>query len=130
MWTADEHKQLNEAVTEFNRGEYFACHETLETLWKQQSDELKRRWLQGILQISVGFHHLQKGNQAGAMSILEKGLRNLMVPLHHEDFRVLNIDIDRLTDETLVLFDELKNGGQLPTELPSIYVCVEEDALN
>jgi len=125
MWSSEEHIRLNQAVTEFNRGEFFECHETLELLWNQQTDDMKRRWLQGILQIAVGLHHVQKENVAGALSLLDKGLKNLVIPFNHEDFRVLNIDIDRLTDETHLYYDDLKNHGQSDKELPMIYVKTE-----
>lgn len=125
MWTSDEHQKLNQAVTEFNRGEFFACHETLEYLWNHQTDEMKRRWLQGILQIAVGLHHVQQENIDGALNVLEKGLRNLIIPFYHEDFRVLNVDIDRLTDETQAYYDDLKNHRQSDKELPMIHVKTE-----
>ncbi|MFO0212823.1 MAG: DUF309 domain-containing protein, partial [Pseudanabaena sp.] len=46
-----------EAIFQFNNGDYYACHDTLEAIWNDawQSD---RAFYQGILQIAVGLYHL------------------------------------------------------------------------
>ncbi len=60
------------AVRQFNAGDYFICHETLEDLWVAEQRPL-RRFYQGVLQIGVGLLHLQRGNENGARLLLEKG---------------------------------------------------------
>jgi predicted metal-dependent hydrolase len=65
--------QLLEAIEQFNRGEYFEQHETLEALWRAEPGEVRRLY-QGILQIGVAFHHLRRGNLAGARRLLARGL--------------------------------------------------------
>jgi predicted metal-dependent hydrolase len=67
---------LVQGVDEFNRGEYFACHETLETLWKQERAPVRELY-QGIIQVAVGCYHLQRGNYRGAVKLLERGLAHL-----------------------------------------------------
>ena len=64
--------QLLKAFGEFNRGEWFACHETLEDLWVGEQGEL-RDFYQGILQIAVALHHWRNGNFPGAITLLEGG---------------------------------------------------------
>ena len=64
------------AVRQFNEGRYFACHETLEELWIAEPGELRRLY-QGMLQVGVGLHHLQQGNERGALSLLDKGTQLL-----------------------------------------------------
>ena len=64
------------AVTQFNGGEWFACHETLEDLWFT-SEGAARHLYQGILQIAVALHHWKKGNFGGAMSLMKSGLEHL-----------------------------------------------------
>ncbi len=59
-------------IAQFNRGEYFECHETLEALWLAEPTPLRRLY-QGILQVGVGLHHLRGGNYRGAAGLLARG---------------------------------------------------------
>ncbi|MCL6609076.1 MAG: DUF309 domain-containing protein, partial [Geminicoccaceae bacterium] len=47
--------QLVQGVDEFNRGAYFACHETLEELWKHERAPVRDLY-QGIIQLAVGYY--------------------------------------------------------------------------
>ncbi|HXH26009.1 MAG TPA: DUF309 domain-containing protein [Vicinamibacterales bacterium] len=67
---------LLEAIAQFNRGEYFEQHETLERLWRAETGPVRRLY-QGILQIGVAFFHLRRGNFHGTVVMLERGLANL-----------------------------------------------------
>ncbi|MDE3156980.1 MAG: DUF309 domain-containing protein [Acidobacteriota bacterium] len=67
---------LLDAIAQFNRGEYFEQHETLEALWRAEPREVRRLY-QGILQIGVAFHHLRRGNRAGAVRLLARGLHGI-----------------------------------------------------
>ena len=60
------------ALRQFNAGAYFACHETLEELWRMPDDPL-RDFYKGLLQIAVGLLHRQKGNLSGARALLTRG---------------------------------------------------------
>jgi uncharacterized protein len=64
--------ELLQAVDEFNRGDWFECHETLEELWVGAKGEL-RDFYQGMLQIAVALHHWRNGNLKGALILLEGG---------------------------------------------------------
>jgi predicted metal-dependent hydrolase len=67
---------LVDGIAQFNRGEYFEQHETLETLWRAEPGPVRRLY-QGILQIGVAFHHARRGNHHGVTVMLERGLRNV-----------------------------------------------------
>ena len=67
---------LVQGVAQFNAGAYWECHETLETLWRQEARPVRDLY-QGILQIGVGFHHARQGNQPGAVKVLRRGLMRL-----------------------------------------------------
>lgn len=67
---------LLEGIAQFNRGEYFEQHETLERLWRAEPREVRRLY-QGILQIGVAFHHLQRRNYHGTVYMLTRGARYL-----------------------------------------------------
>ena len=64
--------QLLEGIAQFNRGEYFEQHETLELLWRAESRDVRRLY-QGILQIGVACLHLQRLNHHGAVYMLTRG---------------------------------------------------------
>ena len=64
--------QLLEGIAQFNRGEYFEQHETLELLWRAEPREIRRLY-QGILQIGVAFHHLRRRNHHGTVYMLTRG---------------------------------------------------------
>jgi hypothetical protein len=53
----EEEHNFDEAVTLFNGGEYYKCHDYLESLWHNAEDP-SRTLIHGILQCAVGFHHL------------------------------------------------------------------------
>ena len=64
---------LLEGIAQFNRGEYFEQHETLERLWRAE-DRRIRHLYQGILQIGVAFHHLRRLNHHGTVYMLTRGM--------------------------------------------------------
>jgi hypothetical protein len=69
--------ELIKAIHEFNAGEFFEQHETLELLWRATPDEIRHLY-EGILQIGVGMHHLLKNrNFHGAAVKLDHGIRLL-----------------------------------------------------
>ncbi len=69
-------KELLRAADEFNRGDWFECHETLEELWAEEKGEM-RDFYQGILQVAVALHHWKNGNFKGALLLLEEGAKRL-----------------------------------------------------
>jgi predicted metal-dependent hydrolase len=64
--------QLLEGIAQFNRGEFFEQHETLELLWRAERRDLRYLY-QGILQIGVAFHHLRRLNHHGTVYMLTRG---------------------------------------------------------
>ena len=63
-------------IAEFNRGEYFACHERLEAIWMHEPGPIRRLY-QGLLQIGVGLYHLHNGNYRGTVNLLGSGIAYL-----------------------------------------------------
>jgi hypothetical protein len=97
---------LREGIAEFNRGEFFEQHETLEAAWIEEDDPVRYLY-QGILQIGVGFHHLSRGNSYGARRLWARGIVLL------EPFRsgCMNVDVERLIVETQRCIDALDAIG-------------------
>ncbi|MCX7707661.1 MAG: DUF309 domain-containing protein [Anaerolineae bacterium] len=75
-WDVPPPPDLHRAVEQFNAGEYWECHETLETLWVAERRPVRDLY-QGLLQVGVAFHHLQNRNYAGAIKMFRRGLPRL-----------------------------------------------------
>jgi uncharacterized protein len=75
-WDEPPPPPLLHAIEQFNAGEFWECHETLEELWNAEPREVREMY-QGILQVGVAFHHLKKDNFAGALKMLRRGLPRL-----------------------------------------------------
>lgn len=68
----DADVRLALAVDQFNQGDYYDCHDTLEALWRDERTTLRDLY-KGILQIAVGLYHETRGNRRGALRLLESG---------------------------------------------------------
>jgi predicted metal-dependent hydrolase len=96
---------LRQGVEQFNAGEFFDQHETLETLWRDTREPIRGLY-HGILQIGVGFHHWRNGNHHGASVLLEEGIARLepFAPAcQGVDVRALISDATAARDELLRL---------------------------
>jgi len=93
-------------IEEFNRGEFFEQHETLETAWRQDQRPVRELY-QGILQVGVACYHVERGNLPGALKVMERGLRRLrkFTP------ECMGIDVARLIADTERLRDEASRLG-------------------
>jgi uncharacterized protein len=63
-------------IEQFNQGEYYACHDTLEAIW-MTALAADKAFYQGILQIAVALYHLGNHNWHGAAILLGEGLKRL-----------------------------------------------------
>jgi hypothetical protein len=106
---AEAESALQQAITQFNQQEFYACHDTLEALWTE-AIEPERSFYQGILQIAVAYYHLGNQNWHGAMILLGEGSRKLKTyqPSYHD------LDITHLCTQSLDLLQKLQ---QLEPEL-------------
>jgi predicted metal-dependent hydrolase len=67
---------LAHGIEQFNKGEFFECHDTLEELWNELSGN-EKLFVQGLIQASVGCYHALNGNFRGADSQFGKSLAKL-----------------------------------------------------
>jgi predicted metal-dependent hydrolase len=58
-----------EAITLFNRGEYYAQHDALEALWVSEANPVRDLY-RAILQVGVGYYQVTRGNRRGALKML------------------------------------------------------------
>lgn len=82
-----------QGVAQFNSGQFYACHDTLEALWIEAL-EPEKSFYQGILQIAVALYHLGNKNVRGAMILLGEGSNRLR--RYPSDFAGIDVD-DLLT---------------------------------
>jgi len=94
-------------LEEFNKGEFYECHEYLEEAWMQEPGRVRFLY-QGILQVGVGFYHLKNGNWRGATGLL----RNGTVRLKEFEPETLGIDVARLVRECKRCLRELEELGR------------------
>ena len=64
--------ELLRGIEQFNRREYFECHETLELIWNAEPGPIRTLY-KGILQVGVGCYHLLRHNYHGATVKLQSG---------------------------------------------------------
>ena len=81
-----ERRELfKEGIRLFNRGEFFACHEAWEEIWRSTTPEPKDLF-QGLIQVGVGlFHFFERRRPDVARRVLAKGRRRLqpLAPASH-----------------------------------------------
>ncbi|MBW4618533.1 MAG: DUF309 domain-containing protein [Cyanosarcina radialis HA8281-LM2] len=119
-----------QGIQQFNQQEFYACHDTLEALWMEASEPIKR-FYQGILQIAVACYHLENHNWRGATILLGEGIGKL------RDYRPSyeGVDVASLVEQSAILLATLhqteperiadlvaiaNNGGDTGLQLPEI----------
>jgi predicted metal-dependent hydrolase len=97
---------LRQGVEEFNRGQFFECHDTLEELWMAERRPIRQLY-QGILQMGVAFYHLQASRYRPVVSLLEGGSGYLrrFAPT------CMGLDVDGLLDSAARCLAEVQTLG-------------------
>ena len=116
-WDSPLGANARRGLEEFNRGEYFEQHELLEHAWLEEERPIREMY-QGILQVGVAFLQIERGNWAGAIKMLRRGLPRLrsLPPVCQgveiEPFRrraeVIHAEITALGPSGLSSFDRSK----------------------
>ncbi|HEY4688992.1 MAG TPA: DUF309 domain-containing protein [Anaerolineae bacterium] len=93
-------------IDEFNAGEYFEQHETLESVWRAEMRPVRDLY-RGILQIGLALLQIERGNAPGARKMFERAFRWL------EPFRPTcqGVDVERLLAESRTVYDEATRLG-------------------
>jgi uncharacterized protein len=98
--------ELTRGIAQFNAGEFFEQHETLELLWRDTRAPIRGLY-HGILQIGVGFHHWRNGNHHGASVLLDEGIARL-APFGPA---CQGVDVSALVRDATTARDELTRLG-------------------
>jgi predicted metal-dependent hydrolase len=67
---------LAEGLRLYEAGEFFTAHEAWESVWLRLP-EPEKTFLQGLIQVTAAFHHLQRDNPLGTLLLLQAALRRL-----------------------------------------------------
>ena len=90
MNNSDKMSELfQRGLDEYDKGEYFEAHEAWEDLWSDYNFP-DRKFVQGLIQLSVSFVHLGNGNLTGAKNLLKKCQQKF------EDYNGMHRDINLL----------------------------------
>ena len=106
---------IERGFAEFNSGKFFECHDTLEEVWRGVRGPA-RDFLQGLIQVSVGFYHLSGGNLRGGESQLVKGLAKLST----YDDNYLGLDNGAIRNEVERWLQKVRNGEGLRATLADL----------
>ena len=102
-------------IEQFNRGEFFAAHETWEAIWLAASGDDKV-FLQGTIQLAAAFHHWKGGNARGTLALLRRAVANLAeIPGSYRGIRV-----DLLREQAGEWAEALEGNAATPDGMPKI----------
>jgi hypothetical protein len=85
---------LDQAIEQFNNGDFWDSHETLEAVWLETRYPL-RLFYHALIKAAAGYHHASNHNRHGTTEKLKDAVRGLAV-FPTED---MGIDSGRLRDE-------------------------------
>ncbi|MEU0534520.1 DUF309 domain-containing protein [Amycolatopsis tolypomycina] len=107
---------LAEAQQLLDEGKPFHAHEVFEDAWKTTGTPDRELW-RGLAQLAVGLTHAARGNNVGAVSLLERGAANI------EPFRgepPHGIDVAGLQQWALALAEEAKERVRVSPSVPRL----------
>lgn len=117
----DEHyDDFLRGIEEFNRRDFFECHDTWEHIW-QETTGADKRFLQGIIHAAVGLYHFSNGRWKGARSQLEKCTTKLATYL--PTYRGINVErlIATFKNDFIPAIDKAANGEKItPPTFPTL----------
>ena len=115
-WTQGD---LHQGLRCFHSGAFFEAHEHWESVWLA-AQEPEKTFLQGLIQVAAAFHHFQRGNYAGTISLLRSALRRL--DPYPEAFAGVAVAPLRATIRLWVGALETPSGSPLPP-LPQLQIA-------
>ena len=100
---------LAEGLRLYHAGEFFAAHEAWEGLWLG-AQEPEKMFLQGLIQVTAAFHHLQRNHPLGTTRLLQAALGRL------EDYpaRFGGISVALLCSDIRAWLEALEAGAPAP----------------
>lgn len=115
---SDVSDEFWQGIDQFNRGEFYACHDTLEAIWIE-APTYEKKFFQGILQIAVSLYHLSNHNWRGAVILLGEGISRL----NGYQPQYAGVDVEDLIDRAAQLLTQLQTIG--PDQVAQIVLALE-----
>lgn len=85
---------LAEGLRLYDAGKFFQAHEEWESVWLG-AREPEKMFLQGLIQVTAAFHHLQRNNPLGTARLLQAALGRLeRYPAHFGAISVASLCTD------------------------------------
>lgn len=114
-------------LEEFNRGEYFKAHDSLELAWMEEQTA-GRDLYRSILQIAVAYYQIERGNYNGAAKMFLR-MRKWLSPLPDTcrgiNIKQLRLDVEAVHTELISLgpegIEEFNLSLLKPVEYQEIY---------
>lgn len=114
-------------LEEFNRGEYFKAHDSLELAWMEEQTA-GRDLYRSILQIAVAYYQIERGNYNGAAKMFLR-MRKWLSPLPDTcrgiNIKQLRLDVEAVHTELISLgpegIEEFNLALLKPVEYQEIY---------
>lgn len=111
---------LAEGLRLYEAAEFFAAHEAWENVWLR-AHEPEKTFLQGLIQLTAAFHHLQRENRLGTSRLLRAALGRLQ---HYpEDFGGISVDL--LCDDIRAWLKALEMDAPAPQPGVARIKCLE-----
>ena len=116
MSNASEMRILFEkGLNEYEKGDYFEAHEAWEDLWSDYNFP-DRKFIQGLIQLSVSFVHLSNGNMIGARNLLKNCEQKFSV--YKGIHRQINISELKFAIEAVSLtYDNIEESSEFDWDL-------------
>jgi hypothetical protein len=97
---------VRRGLEEFNAGQYFEQHETLELVWRAELRPIRDLY-RGVLQIGVACLQVERGNAIGALKMINRAVKWL------QPFRPAcqGVDVDRLLADAVRLREAIERAG-------------------
>ena len=100
-------RDFQKGIDEFNSGQFYACHDTLEAIW-MVVEQAEKPFYQGILQVAVAFYHLGNFNWRGGAILLGEGINRLrrFEPSHE------GVNVELLVDQSFEWLEWVQQAGE------------------
>lgn len=102
-----QHQNFQRGLDEFNSGQFYACHDTLEAIW-MAVDYAEKPFYQGILQIAVAFYHLGNLNWRGGAILLGEGISRL----RSFEPNYQGVAVEELVDQSVEWLEWVQTAGE------------------
>ncbi|MBC8346375.1 MAG: DUF309 domain-containing protein [Candidatus Marinimicrobia bacterium] len=106
---------FQKGLTEYEKGDYFEAHEAWEDLWSDYNFP-DRRFIQGLIQLSVSFVHLGNGNMIGAKSLLKK-CQNKFSEFSGIHRGINLVELTSAIESVAMVYEDMKNTSEFDWDL-------------